>query len=250
MAASINVGWSNLRASNYMTGHSNKIAANVTRLSGNTKYASGADNPGGYAYGQKVRSSAVASNQAVENVQDLQTKYKIADSAYASVLDILSKAKDLAAQGESSGNSSGVSDAITALNAQITSIANAATFNGTSVFGSALSAKINESAATATGASLTSPTSSATTVTAIQSQIETILGYQAQAGATEAGLGYLNDFLSSKAAYMSESEANNNNVNITTEMAAYVRNTIALQTAQYIAAQNNSNAYSVLNLLK
>ena len=268
MAASINNGWVNFRASNFMTRHTNKIANNVTRLSGNTKFATGADNPAAFAYGQKLRSAAAIAAQNVENVQNAQTKAKIAGSAYSSVLDILSQAKDLAAQAEASGDSDADnSDAINALTGQVSKIASAATFAGTSVFGSEISPTlIGDTGAseggeddppadpppTGGGTGLTSPADETlgTTVSDLQTNIENILGYQAEAGGLEAGLGYLADFLTNKAAYMQEAAANTLNVNITTEMSDYVSNQIALQSAQFIAAQQNQNAYSVLNLLK
>lgn len=264
MAASINNGWVNLRASNFMANYTNKIANNVTRLSGNTKFATGADNPSAFAYGQRLRSAAAIATQNVENVQNAQTKAKIAGSAYSSVLDILSQAKDLAAQAEASGDSDADnSDAIKALTGQVLNIASAATFAGNPVFGSEISPTlIGDTGASeggedgddddTGGTGLTSPADETlgTTVSALQTNIENILGYQAEAGGLEAGLGYLADFLTNKAAYMQEAAANTLNVNITTEMSDYVSNQIALQSAQFIAAQQNQNAYSVLNLLK
>ena len=263
MAASINNGWVNLRASNFMANYTNKIANNVTRLSGNTRFATGADNPSALAYGQRLRSAAAIATQNVENVQNAQTKAKIAGSAYSSVLDLLSQAKDLAAQAEASGDSTINANAISGLTGQVSAITGAATFAGNPVFGSDISPTLigdtGESEGgedggddDAGGTTLNDPTTVATgaTTAALQGAIETILGYQATAGGAEAGLGYVADFLTNKAAYMQEAAANTLNVNITTEMSDYVSNQIALQSAQFIAAQQNQNAYSVLNLLK
>ena len=253
MAASINNGWVNLRASNLMANHTNKIAANVTRLAGNTKFASGADNPAGYTYAQKVRTSAIAVNQVAENIQDGQAKFKIADAAYGSILDLLAKAKDLAAQSEALGETNAASSkgAIDALYAQVTKIEGAATFNGDKVIGAAISIEIGGDITATTGTTLEATgVEAAYTTSAIQTQIEGVLAKQGAAGAWEAGLGYVSDFVSNKAATMSESATNASNVNITKELGDYVANTVALQAAQYIMAQQNQNAYSVLNLLK
>ena len=267
MAASINNGWVNFRASNFMANHTNKIAANVTRLSGNTKFASGADNPAGFAFAQRTRSSALAVAQVTENIQNTQTQLKIADSAYGSILDILSQAKDIAAQasaygdGDSEKFAKNANSAIAALYGQISSISDAATFNGTAVIGTAIKTEIGgDKTKTLSLAALTKVTEKAPSITdqstaakavaTIQASIEKVLGYQSTAGADASALGYLNDFVNSKAAYMQEAANNAGNVDITKEMSDYVSNQIALQSAQFIAAQQNQNAYSVLNLLK
>ena len=116
MAASINNGWVNLRTSNFMTNYTNKIAANVTRLAGNTKFASGADNPAGFSFAQRTRSSAMSVNAVAENIQNSQAKFKIADAAYGSMIDMLSQAKDIAAQaaGGESTDASSINSAISA----------------------------------------------------------------------------------------------------------------------------------------
>ena len=254
MAASINNGWVNFRASNFMAQHTSKIANNVTRLSGNTKFATGADNPSGFAYWQKLRSAATIATQTIENVQNAQTKAKIAGSAYGSALDALAQAKDLAAQADANAENTATSnaDAVSALQGQIANISAAATFNGTTVLGNIKFNMASDNGTTAekTVALDAITTPSGTTADAIQTEIETLLASQAEAGGAEAGLGYLADFLTSKAAYMQEAAANVGNVNITTEFSDYVSNQIALQSAQFIAAQQNQNAYSVLNLLK
>ena len=254
MAASINNGWINFRASNFMTRHTNRIANNVTRLSGNTKFATGADNPSAFAYWQKLRSAATIATQTIENVQNAQTKAKIAGSAYGSALDALAQAKDLAAQADANSENSATSNAsaVSALEDQIANISAAATFNKTTVLGD-ITFQLAKDDGTAVEKkaeldAITTP--SGATATAIQAEIETLLASQAKAGGAEAGLGYLADFLTSKAAYMQEAATNVGSVNITTEMSDYVSNQIALQSAQFIAAQQNQNAYSVLNLLK
>ena len=92
MASSISGQWAITRAANYMTSHSNKISASVARLAGNTKFASGADNPSGMAFAQRTRSNATAATQASENLQSGQTVTKLAESAYSSIVFCLSVA--------------------------------------------------------------------------------------------------------------------------------------------------------------
>ena len=276
MAASINNGWVNFRTSNFMTNYTNKIAANVTRLAGNTKFASGADNPAGFSFAQRTRSSAMTVNAVAENIQNGQARFKIADAAYGSMIDMLSQAKDIAAQaaGGESADATSANSAIAALYASASKVSEAATFNGVSVFGAnGISIEIGGDYSATVIPSLTNPSNDISTVpaivvgdstatpavaavtasnvvTAIQGHIDTLLGYQSTAGAWESALGYISDFVSSKAGYMQEAATNASAVNITTEMSDYVSNQIALQSAQFIAAQQNQNAYSVLNLLK
>ena len=255
MAASINNGWVNFRASNFMAKYTNKIANNVTRLSGNTRFATGADNPSALAYGVKMRSAATIATQTVEGVQNAQTKAKIAGSAYSSAIDALAQAKDLIAQKEANVDTDlGNATAATQITTQIDNIKTAATFNGTSVVGGNISFNLPTDAGVVSAATTVAmddiSVGAKMTTDDLQGDVETLLGSLAKAGGAEAGLGYLADFLTSKAGYMQEAAANATNVNITTEMSDYVSNQIALQSAQFIAAQQNQNAYSVLNLLK
>ena len=167
----------------------------------------------------------------------------------------MAQAKDLAAQKEANTENTDTSNinAINALFAQVANISAAATFNVDSVLGDN-TFQLAKDDGTANAKTVTFdalPTAlTGTTAANIQTDIGTVLGYQATAGGAEAGLGYLADFLTSKAAYMQEAATNATAVNITTEMSDYVSNQIALQSAQFIAAQQNQNAYSVLNLLK
>ena len=269
MVASINSQSSISRAANYVGNFTNKAAASVTRLAGNTRFASGADNPAGMAYGQRIRAKAMGVEAAAENMQNSQTVAKIADSAYSSIIDILSKAREIASQAanpEYSANDFGAAkSAMDILYGQISKIEGAATFNGVSVFenddlifevgGDATQtvkiAELVKASDTADEAPDLGEASDAQAALAeIDGHIDAVTKLQATAGAWEAALGYVADFVNSKASIYQDASANANNVNIATETAAYVQNTIATQAGQYILAQQNQNAYSVLNLLR
>ena len=272
MAASITGQGTIARAANYINSYTNRTAANVTRLAGNTRFASGADNPAGMAYGQRVRAKAMGVEAAAENMQNAQTVTKIAESAYSSILDILSKAREMASQATnpeySDTDAATASSAVQTLYGQISKIEDVATFNGKSVLSNEFKFEAGGDAtktidisstdlikAVTAGVSgepvaFTTPATASTALSTIDGHIDKVTGLMAKAGAWEAGLGYVADFVNSKAAAYQEASDNANNVNIATETAAYVRNTIATQAGQYILAQQNQNAYSVLNLLK
>ncbi len=272
MAASITGQGTIARAANYINSYANRTAANVTRLAGNTRFASGADNPAGMAYGQRVRAKAMGVEAAAENMQNAQTVTKIAESAYSSILDILSKAREMTSQATnpeySDADAVTASTAVQALYGRISDIEGLATFNGKSVLetefkfeagGDATkTVKIADSVLTtsdtagvdAGDAEFATPAAASTALANIDGHIDAVTKLMATAGAWEASLGYVADFVNSKASIYQEASDNANNVNIPTETAAYVRNTIATQAGQYILAQQNQNAYSVLNLLK
>ena len=270
MASSINGSWSIARAANYMGNHTNRISSNVARLAGNTKFATGADNPAGRSFAQRTRNMANSVTQAAENLQNGQTMFKIADAAYSSILDSLTKAREIASQATdpnyTSDDIAAANSAISTLYAQAGEIATSATFNGNSVLATVFKLEAGGDKSntidvantdlptfsqTPTTIAITSGTSNASTVvTSIDGHINAVMKNQAAAGAWEASLGYVADFVNNKGALMQDAADNAGNVNIATETAAYVRNQIALQSAQYIAAQQNQNAYSVLNLLK
>ena len=243
MAASITGQGTIARAANYINSYTNKTAANVTRLSGNTRFASGADNPAGMAFAQRIRAKSLGVEAAAENMQNSQTVAKIAESAYSSILDILTKARETASQATnpeySNTDAASAGNAVKTLYSQVTNIEKLATFNGKKVLTESLAFEAGGDATVsisvgsfgASGVTAPSITTPATAETA-------------------AGLGYVADFVNNKASIYQEASDNANNVNIPTETAAYVRNTIATQAGQYILAQQNQNAYSVLNLLK
>ena len=270
MVASINSQSSISRAANYVGNFTNKAAANVTRLAGNTRFASGADNPAGLAYGQRVRAQAMGVEAAAENMQNSQTVARIADSAYSSIIDILSKAREIASQAANpeyqTTDFTAAKNAMDVLYGRITEIESTATFNGVSVLDSddplvfeiggdktqqisvAAFGKASDTAGAAPDLGEASEAQSA--LATIDGHIDAVTALQAKAGAWEASLGYVADFVNSKASIYQDASANANNVNIATETAAYVQNTIATQAGQYILAQQNQNAYSVLNLLR
>ena len=269
MVSSINGQGAISRAANYIGNYTNKTAASVTRLSGNTRFASGADNPAGLSYGQRIRAKSMGVEAAAENMQNSQTVARIADSAYSSILDILSKAREMASQATnpeySDDDAKAAGNAIKVLYGQIANIEGLAKFNGNSVIGGSFNFEaggdetkqisIMDSDFTTTGytdstVSITNTTSAVSALSTIDGHINTVAKLQAKAGAWEAALGYVSDFVTNKAAIYQDAADNANNVNIATETAAYVRNQIATQAGQYILAQQNQNAYSVLNLLR
>ena len=265
MAASITGQGTIARAANYINSYTNKTAANVTRLSGNTRFASGADNPAGMAFAQRIRAKSLGVEAAAENMQNSQTVAKIAESAYSSILDILTKARETASQATnpeySNTDAASAGNAVKTLYSQVTNIEKLATFNGKKVLTESLAFEAGGDATVSisvgsfgasgvTAPSITTPATAETALSAIDANIDTVTGLMAKAGAWEAGLGYVADFVNNKASIYQEASDNANNVNIPTETAAYVRNTIATQAGQYILAQQNQNAYSVLNLLK
>ena len=271
MVSSINGQGAISRAANYIGNYANKTAANVTRLSGNTRFASGADNPAGLSYGQRIRAKSMGVEAAAENMQNSQTVAKIADSAYSSILDILAKARELTSQATnpeySDDDAKAASGAVGVLYGRIEEIEGLAKFNGNSVLENAfvfeaggdetntitISATDLYKATTAAGGSVSAVTfisasAAASALSTIDTQIDKVTALQAKAGAWEAALGYVSDFVNNKAAIYQDASDNANNVNIATETANYVRNQIATQAGQYILAQQN--AYSVLNLLR
>ena len=271
MVSSINGQGAISRAANYIGNYTNKTAASVTRLSGNTRFASGADNPAGLSYGQRIRAKSMGVEAAAENMQNSQTVARIADSAYSSILDILSKARELTSQATSpeydADDVAAASDAVDILYGRISKIEDLATFNGNPVLenkfdfeagGDATNTLTisNDALKKATSSSVpttltfSSASVAATKLSTIDTHINTVAKLQAKAGAWEAALGYVSDFVNNKATIYQDAADNANNVNIATETAAYVRNQIATQAGQYILAQQNQNAYSVLNLLR
>ena len=265
MSTGINSQWASFKAANYIGNYTSKVSANVTRLAGNTKFATAADNPAGLAFTQRLRANTGGVEQVAENLQNSQAVFKIADNAFGSAIEILTKAKELAAQASDpsldDADAANAGTQITNLLGQLANIKSAATFNGKTVLGGTFNIEIggDTSVPVSTGtingmptvtANVTSVATAKAAVTSLNNQIKTISGYQANVGGWESALGYISDFVNNKAAVYQEAESNAGDANVAKEMAAYVRNSVSLQAGQLILAQNNQNAYSVLNLLQ
>ena len=265
MATGINSQWASFKAANYIGNYTSKVSANVTRLASNTKFATAADNPAGLAFTQRLRANTGGVEQVAENLQNSQALFKVADTAYSSAIDILTRIKELAAQASDpsldDADAANAGTQVTTLLTQITNIKSTATYNGKTIFGGEFIFELGgdtSTPATAAITDMTAPTvttfssvaEAKTQLGAVTADIATLTGEQAALGGWESGLGYVSDFVNNKAAVYQEAESNAGDANVAKEMAAYVRNSVSLQAGQLILAQHNQNAYSVLNLLK
>ena len=80
--------------------------------------------------------------------------------------------------------------------------------------------------------------------------LEKAIENQSNIAAADSGLGYISDSLTSQVDAFETADANMREVDVAKEMSSYVRNTLLLQTTQFMMAQYNQNAYSVMNLLQ
>jgi flagellin len=130
----INTNIEALNAQRNLSTTANAFASSVEKLSSGLRINRAADDAAGLAISQKLSAQVTGLNQAQRNAQDGISMVQTAEGALNEVHSMLQRVRELAVEGANAtvGQSDAVSinNEITALQAEITRIAGATTFNG------------------------------------------------------------------------------------------------------------------------
>jgi len=130
----INTNIEALNAQRNLSLTANAFASSVEKLSSGLRINRAADDAAGLAISEKLGAQVTGLNQAQRNAQDGISMVQTAEGALAEVHSMLNRIRELAVEGANAtiGQSDGTSinNEITALQAEITRIATATTFNG------------------------------------------------------------------------------------------------------------------------
>ena len=269
--------WASLNVANHINNYTTKLENSVGRITSGMRINTAADDPAGLTIDQKVRDRIGALDQAAQNAQNDTAILKVADNAYGEAVGILQRMKELAVQAsdptmETEGRAA-LNTEFKTLDARLTDIENNTKYGNLTLFsdgsdtpslregltfqlgadvGTSLEAKIEEdaNAVAATGIDNINTASDAQgAVATLDDKLAGVLAGQAQVGAWENTLGYINEGIQTESTALQSAHTQAFDTDIAKEMTQYVKNSVLLQSAQLILSQHNQNAYSVLNLL-
>jgi flagellin len=147
MPTVINTNLASLYAQNNLTNAQNNLAQSVMRLSSGLRINSAKDDASGLAVSQNMQAQINGINQSVRNLNDATGLIQVADTAMATIQDMLLRMKQLATQGYNGSISNiqrqNLVDEINVLNTQINNTATTTKYNGNQLINSSASPSIN-----------------------------------------------------------------------------------------------------------
>ena len=275
MAIGFDSRWASLNIANNINSYTTKLENSVGRITSGMRINTAADDPAGLTISEKVRDRIGALDQAAQNAQNDSAILKVADNAYSQAVDIFQRMKELATQAsdptmETEGRAA-LEIEFTNLNARLADIGANAKYGSINLFGDddptlkegGLTFYLGADAGTSftaviaddnviTSSSLTglaSASDAQAAITTLDEELAKVLVGQAQIGAYENSLGYINEGIQTESTALQSAHTQAFDTDIAKEMTQYVKNSVLLQSAQLILSQHNQNAYSVLNLL-
>jgi len=276
---------SGLNAQNQLNLNNVNLSRTLLRLSSGKRVNSGADDAAGLQIADSLRANVQALNQGVRNANDGISVAQIADGALQEIGNLLTRAVTLAEESstettDSTGRAS-LNSEFTQIQGEIARIAASANFNGTSLFtangvNGSLSVFVGDTAGVSsisvTIATITTGNNN-TTVTAIGGQDLTKVDLTTQNGAatalttiknalagvskTRADIGSgINRLQAAVAVLQSQSqntqaaESTIRDANVAEEVANLTKYQILAQSGISALSQANSNAETVLSLIR
>ena len=267
----IQSGIEGLRSANIINQSTKSITRSIQHITSGSQINRAADDPTGLAVSEKLRNRAAGIQQASRNVQNDSAFLGIADGALSNTANILNRLKELAVKGTDATLSTTERNTMS-MEAQ--ALLNQIDVNGATKYGS--NSVFSSSAFTAfigvdssfkvsftlgalgasslgisgiTGMFGTSALASSASGL-ITTALDNLTNMQAQVGTWQSTLGYIQDGLDTEATNLLEADATLRDTDMAREMTNYVKETIRLQASQFMTAQSNQSAYSVLNLLQ
>jgi flagellin len=251
----INTNVGALSASRNIFVNNMAVEGSLRKLSSGYRIARAGDDAAGLALANNLRTQGRSLAQAAANAEQGAAMLNIADSAAQTIARIVERQKELIIQKTNATTSSSASTAInneiTGLQTEAGRILNAATYQGTTVFGS-LSFTVSDSGGTlSVGASLSltslTATSSAGDADTALTAVNTAL---AEIGKGQNVLDYTVQNLKSAVVNIRAAESTIRDADMAEEMATFTRNSILKQAAESMLAQANQSSQGVLSLLR
>jgi flagellin len=147
MPTVINTNLASLYAQNNLNNAQNNLAQSVQRLSSGLRINSAKDDASGLAVSQNMQAQINGINQSVRNLTDATGLVQVADTAMATIQDMLLRMKQLATQGYNGSISNiqrqNLADEINILNTQINNTATTTKYNGNQLINSSSSPTLN-----------------------------------------------------------------------------------------------------------
>jgi len=253
----INTNVGALSASRNVFVNNMAVEGSLRKLSSGYRIARAGDDAAGLALANNLRTQGRSLAQAAANAEQGAAMLNIADSAAQTIARIVERQKELIVQKAngttSSAASTTINNEITGLQTEAGRIKDAATYQGTSVFGSlsfiVSDGASNNSVAVDTSITLTSLTSSST-VTDADTALTAVNNGLAVIGRGQNILEFTVQNLKSAVVNVRAAESTIRDADMAEEMATFTRNSILKQAAESMLAQANQSSQGVLSLLR
>lgn len=258
----INTNVSALNTLRNLANSDQAVASATAKLSSGFRINKAMDDAAGLAIANKLRNTGRALAAGQKNVEQGIAMLQIADGSLQSIAGILDRMKELATQYNSSNTGTDAQTNIQAefdvLSTEINRIVGAAQYQGSTIFDALdfrvddtgddtndlVSADLSDAASIdGTDADVTDPTSVDDLLVTVNTAIGTL-------GAAESQLDFASKNLASKIENTAAAESTIRDADMAAEMTNYSKANIVAQAGMAILSQANSNAQSVLQLIR
>ena len=275
----INHNMNAMNAHRNMGVNNNSAAKAMEKLSSGLRINRAGDDAAGLAISEKMRGQIRGLDQASRNAQDGISLIQTAEGALNETTNILQRMRELSVQAANDTNAStdraAIQTELTALQSEISRIAETTKFNGKGIInsaasGSQLNIQVGANAKETIVLSLTGMTASALGVTsavvatvgngstgdsnalttAIDSALVKVSTQRAKFGALQNRLEHTIKNVDNTSENLQAAESRIRDVDMAKEMMNYSKNNILNQAAQSMLAQANQQPQNVLNLLR
>jgi flagellin len=281
MALSILNNVSALVAENQLNTTQTSLQKTLYQLASGSRINSGADDAAGLAIADGLQANITALTQSERNANDGVGQMQVADGALSQVTSLLNRAVTLATESATGTVNTTQRQALdaefTSIKAEITSIGQNTTFNGTSVFsGNTTSIFLSDSSTKAitnitvsvgalsaagigpttgtpvnlTSDALTSASGAQTALTDINSAIAQVASMRGTVGAAINRLQAANNVMSNQVQNLTSAEDGIRAADVGQDVADMSKFNILTQTGMAALAQANSSQQAVLTLLR
>jgi flagellin len=257
----INTNVSALNTLRNLANSDQAVASATAKLSSGFRINKAMDDAAGLAIANKLRNTGRALGAAQKNVEQGIAMLQIADGSLQSISSILDRMKELATQYNSANTGTDAQDNISAefdvLSTEIDRIVATTQYEGSDLLGQTLDFRIDDTGTAddlvtadlssvsndSSGLDVTDPTTIDTLLTDVNTAIGTV-------GAAESQLDFASKNLASKVENTAAAESTIRDADMAAEMTNYSKANIVAQAGMAILSQANSNAQSVLQLIR
>jgi flagellin len=277
MGMQVNTNISALNSYRNLTNTQNDLAKSLEKLSSGLRINHAADDAAGLAISQGLQSQVSGLTVASRNAQDGISVIQTAEGSLSEVQTILQRVRDLAVQaGNDSNNATSraaIGTEVTALGAELTRISGNANFNGTKLLdGSSATmtfqigaggtatdqitvnntdiSAIASAVTTLAGTGFSSAANAATSITALDGNIDSISTARADLGAQQNRFESVIRNLSVTTENLTAAKSRITDTDMASEMVKFTRSNILSQAGTAMLAQANQANQGVLTLLR
>jgi flagellin len=277
MVMTINTNISALQVTNALNQNQTALQNSMQKLSTGSRINTAADDPAGLAISQGLQSQIGGLNQASSNAADGISLIQTASGALTQVSAILQNVRDLAVQAandtENVASRGDIQTEVTSLASELTRIGASTNFNGINLLdgtasaltfqvGSGSTAAANQITLDLSGANATSigtavaaltfdsAADAATSIAALDTQIQSVSTEQATLGASQDRLQSTQQSLAIDSENLTAANSQISDTDMASEMANFTKDNVLVQAGTAMLSQANQQSSLVLKLLQ